>query len=397
MYLPSASSLERASRCIGSAVLPKVENVNEAADQGKALHAFLARVVEVGRDAALAEVAAEYRDLCAAIDLDRLPTCALEVSAEVALAYDPETGTARELGRNIARAYSLVGNTEFLGTADIVAIAPHELYVADWKTGHGFITPARENWQLKFLALAAARVYRRTSVRVGIIRILDDGTPLSDSADFDTVDLDSIAEDLRVLAQKVGRAQELAFLDQPPPLTTGAHCRYCKSLVYCPAQTSLVRRLAGEADVVARDILAELTPERASQAWQRLKVVEEVVGRVREALYAYACEQPIQLPGGTVVGLVQTQRRALDGRVAFRVLRDRFGSDIAEAAVELEASQASIERALRVVSEQSGAKLAGLKRQVMAALDQEGGISLKTSTSIREHRRDKDEPGQQAA
>jgi hypothetical protein len=234
-------------------------------------------------------------------------------------------------------------------------------------------------------------------VRVGIIRILDDGTPLSDSADFDTVDLDSIAEDLRVLAQKVGRAQELAFLDQPPPLTTGAHCRYCKSLVYCPAQTSLVRRLAGEADVVARDILAELTPERASQAWQRLKVVEEVVGRVREALYAYAREQPIQLPGGTVVGLVQTQRRALDGRVAFRVLRDRFGSDIAEAAVELEASQASIERALRVVSEQSGAKLAGLKRQVMAALDQEGGISLKTSTSIREHRRDKEEPGQQAA
>jgi hypothetical protein len=78
--------------------------------------------------------------------------------------------------------------------------------------------------------------------------------------------------------------------------------RYCKSLVYCPAQTSLVRRLAGETDVVAQDILAELTPGRASQAWQRLKVVEEVVGRVREALYAYAREQPISLPGGTVVG-----------------------------------------------------------------------------------------------
>jgi hypothetical protein len=88
----------------------------------------------------------------------------------------------------------------------------------------------------------------------------------------------------------------------------------------------------------------------------------------------------------TVVGPVHTQRRVIDGRVAFRVLRERFGTDIAEAAVELEASQASIERALRVVSEQSGAKLAGLKRQVITALDQEGGISLKTTTSIREHR-----------
>jgi hypothetical protein len=57
----------------------------------------------------------------------------------------------------------------------------------------------------------------------------------------------------------------------------------------------------------------------------------------------------------------------------------------------------SVERALRVVAEQSGAKLAGLKRQVMTALDQEGGISVRTSTTIREHRRDREEPGQQAA
>lgn len=385
-FLPSASSLERASRCIGSAVLPKVENVTEAADKGKALHAFLARVVEVGRDEAMQEVSPEYRDLCAAIDTDMLPVTAVDVTAEVAFAYDPAKGTARMLGQNIDRAYSLAEPTEFMGTADVVCVGPGELFIGDYKTGMGFVTPARENWQLRFLALAASKVHNRTAVRVAIIRITEDGTPFSDSVDFDAVDLDGIAEDLRVLGRKVGEAQELAFLDRAPPVTTGAHCRYCKSLVYCPAQTALTKRLATDPDRVADDILAALTPESASAAWGRLKVVEEVVSRVREALYAFAREQPIHLPGGTVVGPVETQRRVIDGRVAFSVLSERFGEDIATAAVDLDASQASIERALRVVSEQSGAKLASLKRQVMQAVEREGGISLRTSTAIREHR-----------
>jgi hypothetical protein len=94
---------------------------------------------------------------------------------------------------------------------------------------------------------------------------------------------------------------------------------------------------------------------------------------------------------------VETQRRVIDGRVAFPVLSERFGVDVAEATVELASSQASIERTLRAVSEQSGAKLASPKRQVMTALEKEGGISVKTTTSIREHRRDEDGPGRQAA
>ena len=358
MYLPSASSLERASMCVGSAVLPRVESTNEAAEKGRALHAFLARVAEVGRDAALDEVSSEYRPLCEGIDLDVLPVSSLHVAAEVALAYNPETGVARELGRNLDRAYRMVEATEFMGTADVICVGPDELFVGDYKTGMGLLTAARENWQLRFLALAASRVFERSKVRVAIIRILEDGTPLSDSAEFDAVDLDGIAVDLRDLGDRVGRAQELAFVGEAPPLATGTHCRWCKSLVYCPAQTALVKQLASNVDVVADDIFAALTPEHASTAWSRLKVIEEVVGRVREALYAYAREHTIVLQNGHVVGEVETQRRVIDGKVAFGVLDRMFGQEVATSAVDLDASQASVERALRVVAEQTGSKLA---------------------------------------
>jgi len=59
---------------------------------------------------------------------------------------------------------------------------------------------------------------------------------------------------------------------------------------------------------------------------------------------------------------------------------------VATTAVELDTSQAAIERVLRIVSEQSGTKLASLKRQVMSELERREGVKVKSFTSIREYR-----------
>jgi hypothetical protein len=342
-------------------------------------------VAEVGREEALGEVSEEYRPACAAIDLDVLPTSALEVIAELAMAYDPETGVARELGRNIGRRYPPVSPREFVGTADIVTVSPAEVLVADFKTGHGSITPASENAQLRFLGLAAARLFDRRHLRVALIRIAEDGTPFFDSAEFDVVELDAVREELRDLARRIDQAKDLLEIGNPPPVTTGIHCRRCPSLVYCPGQTALVKKLSSQADVVAEEIMAALTPESAAAAWTRMKVVEEVLRRAREALYAYARDHGITLANGVVVGEVETQRRQLDGKIAFEVLERIHGSEVARAAVDLDASQASIERALRAVAETTGGKLVQLKRRVMAELEREGGVSIRTSRAVREH------------
>lgn len=382
---PTASSLERAGRCIGSAILPRVDEVTDAASRGLAIHAFLARVAEVGREEALGDVSEEFRPVCAAIDLDVLPTSALEVIAELAMAYDPETGTARELGRNIGRRYPPVGPYEFVGTADVVTVSAADVLVADFKTGRGMITPATDNAQLRLLGLAASRLFERRRLRVAIIRITEEGTPYFDSADFDAVGLDIIEEELRDLGRRISHAKDLLEIGEPPPITVGNHCRRCPSLIYCPGQTTLVRRLASEPAGSGDEPFAALTPEQAATAWARLKVAEEVVRRGREALYAYARDYGIHLANGVVVGEVETQRRQLDGRAAFEVLDRLHGLDVARAAVEIEASQASIERALRGVAEETGEKLAKLKRRVMAELEQVGAVSVRTSRVVREH------------
>lgn len=388
--LPSASRLERASKCVGSAVLPRVDDVTTAMERGSAIHAFLARVAEVGREEALAEVPEAYRAACEVVDLDVLPTAALEVIAELALAYDVEAGTARELGRNL-RKYPRVAASECIGVADIVTLTPDEVFVADYKAGRGLLTSAQENTQLRLLGLAVARRFRRPRVRVALIRLLEDGTALFDSVDFDAFELDVVAEDLRDLAGRIAAARDRMARGEPPPVTTGAHCRRCPSLVYCPAQTALIRKMVESPDHVARDILAELTPEHASTAWERLKVVEEVVRRARESLYAFARDHPIPLPSGMVLGEVEVRRRVLDGSKAYEVLERLHGPAVAHSGVELEATQAGIERALQGVAGATGEKLVILKRHAMKALEEAGAVTVRTNRSVREHR--PDQPG----
>jgi RecB family exonuclease len=381
----TASRLQRAVCCPASVVLPQVQEESEPARRGTAIHAFLAAVPDVGRDAALAEVPADYRADCEVIDLETLPIADLdEIAAEVAFAFDVETGEARELGRNIGRAYQ-VGPTEIAGTADVVAFGPFELYVADFKTGRGIVASPRANWQLKLLALAASRTYGVDQVRVAIIRLREDGTPEYESAVFTAFDLDLAAAELRDLVQSINRLQTAVANGLVPDVNTGAHCRRCAAAPACPAFKGLVQRLAGEPDAVADQITAELTPETAARAWARLKQVEEIIRRAREGLYAFARETPIQLGDGRVLGETATRRRVLDGRVAYDCLEKLHGLAVAEAAVDVEASQASIERALREVARESGATLAGLKRGVMAEMEKAGGIEVHVSRSVREH------------
>jgi hypothetical protein len=383
--LITASRLQRAACCPASVVLPQVQEESEPARRGTAIHAFLAAAREVGREAALAEVPEEYRDDCEVIDLDTLLAGDLdEIAAEVAFAFDVETGEARELGRNIGRAYQ-VRPTEVAGTADVVAFGPFELFVADFKTGRGLVAAPRVNWQLKMLAVAASRTYGVHRVRAAIIRVREDGTPEYEATVFTAFDLDLAAAELRDLVQTTTKLNAAVVSGRAPDVNMGAHCRWCPAAPACPAINALAQRLAREPEKVAEEIAADLTPEKAGKAWVQLKLVEEVTRRVREGLYAFARQTPIHLGDGRVLGEVETRRRVLDGRVTFDCIELLHGHVVADEAVGIEASQASIERALRSVAKETGTALAALKRSVMAAVDKSGGINVRVSRAVREH------------
>ena len=412
----SASSLQRVAICPAAGALPSVRTVSDAAGRGTALHAYLAAVGRVGHDEALAQVPEEHRAACAALDVSRLPVDPGGWAAEVAWALDFESGQARELGRDIGRNYPKTGPTEIVGTADVVGIGTRHLarrviklvYVLDYKSGRVGLARARDNWQLKFLALAAARTYGATAARIGLIKIDEDGDATYDTADLDTLDLDAVALELKKIMRAVQAARWAWSKGRAPRATTGDHCRFCNSLPYCQAQTSLIRQATGNEELIESQ-LAPVSAEAAAQAWERVKALKAVVARAEQAIYAYAVGNPIPLPTGLLLGQVESSRETVDGPTVRKVLLEMTGPqaaiyfaawvtgaspdlalaelqrlNIAEQACEYSSSKTAIKKALKPLATAMKLKMAPLERVVLGAIAAAGGVKRTYSTSIKE-------------
>lgn len=382
----SASQLHRISICPASAALPQTPEQSEHATRGTVIHHFLEDAAREGRDAALELVPEEYRELCAQIDLARLPVDPKAYAAEVALAYDPWNDRGRELGRGLGRDYTGLMPSELPGTADVIGLSADTVYVGDFKTGYeGYVPAARFNKQLKFLALAACRAYGRDTAIVELLHLRANGTPWRDRAEFTAFDLEDFAVELLQILQRVGVAQRQYKTDKTATTVAGSHCRHCPAYRDCPSQTALIRAMATTPDALDEDIRAALTPQTAALAWERLKVAELAIDRVRKAIYAYAEKQPVELPNGAILGPTETRREYLDGAVVRQVLRKLATPDIADAACELESSKAAIQRAVKPLAEAWGMPIAGVMRKVLDAVREEGGVEVKTTVSVKEH------------
>ncbi len=386
MRLPSASKLELAEACVGSAVYPRADSVSSFAAAGTAKHRFLARTQEAGRDVALAEVPAEHRDACAALDTDVLPSGQKgSWAVEVAFAFDCATGGVVELGRNLERAYPDVPPTVMVGTIDLEALMADGdgVIVIDLKTGSRPVTRAKDNIQLLFAAVCSAAVRGKSKALAGICYVAEDGTPSYDWVELDGFALDEAAIRLRALGDAVAAARA----GKDFTLHLGPHCNYCPALHSCPAQLGMVQRMVLQPEDSVTEIEQLLTPQRAAEAWARVKGVKEAVKRMEAAIYAYAAVEAIPLGDGNVLGLAESSREVVSGKVARDVLATLYGQDIADSAVEYEASKASIERALRPVVFERGEKITALKRATLDAIRAAGGIETKTTRTVKEYRR----------
>lgn len=382
MPLPSASKVGLAMVCPASAVLPKTDRLNDAADEGHGIHAFMRSLPSMSREEALARVQDEYRTRCEDIDLDLLPPPSLW-KAETAFAYDVETEGVRFLGYDIGRNYGPRETpTEMFMSLDALIIEEGVATVLDWKTGRGRLPPADDNWQLRVQALAVQRHTGCELVRVAVVRLPDGGKPYFDWAEFGEFDLAMFASELRELARRLEKPEVTPVM--------GEHCRYCPAFEACPGQGRLLARMAGDSEQLMRDVLDTLTPETAWKAYERVRAVEGVLKRMWTALFAYAQETPIVLGDGTVFGPVETQKEELDAGVVRQVLGELHGPEVAEKACDFETSKAAIERALRLVYESrkaagQGTTLKALKDEALAAIREAGGASVKLQTKVKEH------------
>lgn len=393
MTLPTASSLERAWHCPASEHLdaPRVDTVNVDAARGTAVHQFLEDVQEVGRDDALGMVPSEWRDHCAGIDIDRLPACQKgSYAAEVALAYHLFDATARVIGHGIARAYD-VTDKEFAGTADVIGITDTEVFVLDYKGPHGHVAPAERNWQLRFLALAAARAYNRRSAQVAIVRVKDDGSSWSDWAAFDSIELDVIADELAMLFGRLFGARGDADTGNQPHVTTGDHCRYCPVQRHCPAHTGMVSALIS-GNGPALDLAG-----REAEVWRNIKVARRMLDELDGAVRSRAYAEAIDLGDGRVVALRDKEVRTIDGDIARAVLEETWGEELAAEVVPLTASQKRITDAARKIKEEQGGTIKGHVAAAIEAINEAGGITIERRSVVDEHRAPEIEEGEEDA
>lgn len=383
MNLLSASSLQRVDACPASAVLPRATHDSPASDKGNDIHAHLKRLAQgVPVNDSLQQVPEARRSICA-----ELPDPGRGI-AEVAFAYDIETGAARELGRDIERQYGKLAPTEIPGSVDIMRMAGDVIEIDDYKTGHTEVPPARENLQLHTLALMACRTYGATKARVALVHIRDDGSTYRDSHDLDAFDLEDIAERLSRLWTRVQIAKKAVAQGKQPDTREGAHCQFCPAKTACPAKVGWLMRLAVP-EGIAQKFDSLLTGTDAAKAYAIVKHADEVLSDLRAKLYAWARENPIDLPDGKVFGLTTQEREYVEGAVAWRVLREQHGEAVADAACELSTSKAAIERALKEIAPRGS--LAAYKRKALEAIGNEDGLQVKVTETIREHAKEMDD------
>lgn len=333
----SPSEAERVAACIGSAVLRRVDHRSAGAAVGRARHRFFQRSIEAGREVALAEVDdLVERELFAATNLEGLDLGSF--AAERAFAWNWRTDTARELPAGDGPV--IVEEGEIGGRLDVVALVGDDgVFVADWKPEFLFTPPAARFEQLRLGALMAARAYGRDRAVVEVIRPRKDEPPWRDRGELDIWDLAQIAEDMRARAERVLEARAAYANGVEPRLVTGAHCRYCKSIEFCPAQTTLLRRLAGDDQALEDKFFDALSPETASRAWHRLQAAKQLLERLEGALETYAVHNPIDLGDGRVYGLKRQNNLSLNGAAVWQLVNELFGTDKAWDAVEIKATQ----------------------------------------------------------
>jgi hypothetical protein len=310
----TASRLQLAAECPPALALPWMERATPDAERGHARHRFMAQAVERGAATALAGVLdPEAREECVAIDVERIvrqlggPFQATET--EVAFAVRPTDGSARRLGRDIARQYEAMGCTseEVPGTVDAIVYPPDAPpVVVDWK-GYENAPPAGENRQVLFGALALRRCHGWPAVAVAIVYVGRDGGGYVDGpVTLGELELDAAAADLR---RTWARHRSAVSHPDAATLRAGEHCRRCPALGSCPGKIWLAMALAGGGHSTMRGARPAMTPGEMGAVYERLRDIRLIERETSAYLREWGVEHDVVLSDGKTMRLADGRWR----------------------------------------------------------------------------------------
>lgn len=362
----TASRIELASKCPGSQAHEPVETTNDAAERGTAIHDYIATLLSRG-DAPLPRNE-DARTVCELLDTEQIlkaavPDARVEYRVELGLYLSPASGDSSGAGileGSYHRDYSGAPEGSIPGTADVIAVEDGQVLVTDWKTGARELPHPADNYQLRFLGLAAARAFGKDAATVQMVAIREDGSIDTREAHLTHDDLGEIEAELASIARRVEHAR-----NGDPVYKTGIHCRYCPALPHCPA-------VAGAAQAILEGPPEEMTPRRAAELWSNLQAVEAAAKKSREALQEYVYARPIPTEAGKELKVVETRRETIDSSKAFAILSENLPDE--QLAYVVSVTKTSISNGLGKEARDSA----------MAAFKQAGAITESYSESLRE-------------
>lgn len=250
------------------------------------------------------------------------------------------------------------------GTADIVGWNEEEdtVAVADWKLG---MSDDRHEAQGKAYALA----------------MLDEvcEAPASGYILFVEVHL----MPARYFVHKFTKAQLEEFRSQlerqhaqaGQQFAPGDGCKYCPRKHDCQPRDEYLRSACSALGAVEAKGVAPR--ELLGQLWQRSRDVGRALRTYDKVIELALAEGPILLPDGGELALVDKEEDVIDAVTAARVLKDH---DM-DLSIGLSASKASLKRAAKDVAAKG--KAAALERQVLGDIEAMGGISQKTTQTVK--------------
>lgn len=362
----SSSKLELIDRCEGAFSLPWRDETNVHSEAGTERHAVDESAINAGN------VPDEYTE--------RWP--GLTWRAENAYMYDVATDTSRYLGCGIGRAYGEQRPFEVPGTIDVEGRAPGVLVVID-KKGFEVQQPASTHPQVRFLALAAARVLPADQIFVAIRPEL--GT--MDVAEVDPVfDLDVIAHEVKQRVIRAAAIRGEVRAGRPVAFNVGRWCRWCPAFDSCPKQKelrALVQLDDAHPDLALQTFVDDQSAADVYALWKRIGILHKRIG---QQLYSHAATRPIPLHNGKAFGPYQKLGdREYDGPTVHAVIaaNPQLGRDVADKVVEMTASQAQFSRVVKPLVQRG--KFEATKKAVFDEVEARGKMTRKLTTTIEEY------------
>lgn len=352
MIRASASAMPRLLLCPGSAHLRQADYQSAHANAGDERHAEAESAADTGGE------------------LDRRVQALIrpgdELAAECSFAYDVSDDTGRGLGHLAKRDYRDLRPFEIPGTVDLLIRGNSRVCVVDYKSFED-VEPAATNAQLATYALMVARAAGVDEVTVAVVYLATPWRP-ADIATLYAFDLDAHADRLRAL-----------MVGGDKSLHVNRHCKYCPSFHDCPEQAQLASDAGGGALAMRVEAMIPFAQDdEAADAYELMKRIGILYGRVKAALVARATERPIPLRSGKMFGRVhKSGNEKLDGDVVYEVVKAHHGQELADAAVVRTATK---KRLGDVLKGKRGAVLTVLKEVKVL-----GGISQKASEAIEEY------------